>query len=299
MISFTLTIVVLVVSGTYLLLYLYRWEWNRAVVSGVFFIAALVTFSTAMVLRALGRLTERVEAVEHARAARDRAVRDVAGSIGEANADAATRRRFSWLERPPDGPAVFVPVLLGTGVLLSFAAWVLERLAGALAGGPLDRKTAVLLDPDLPLGTGPLRRPARGVEAPARTRAGRALGWVLAGAMLLLLFVGMVDAIRDATMSRVEDLEDPGTTEVVLWLEQRRDPRPADVIGLSLWTACRLRVPEDVTLVSLTAVDDDEVRIVLDRSLGPLGQRRFFGCLQDFTLDLVQAHVTDVVLTPA
>ena len=32
------------ISGTYLVVYLYRWEWNRAVISGVFFLAAEIAY---------------------------------------------------------------------------------------------------------------------------------------------------------------------------------------------------------------------------------------------------------------
>lgn len=47
---------------------------------------------------------------------------------------------FAWL-RPENvangrGPSVFVPVLLGAGVLLSAVAWVIERL-GHLTAGPV------------------------------------------------------------------------------------------------------------------------------------------------------------------
>ena len=47
----TLAAIVLVASGTYILVYLWRWEWQRAIVSGVFFLAALVVVSTLVVLR--------------------------------------------------------------------------------------------------------------------------------------------------------------------------------------------------------------------------------------------------------
>ena len=40
--------------------------------------------------------------------------------------------RFQWLSRP-DQLNVFVPVLLGAGVLLTGLAWLVERLARATA----------------------------------------------------------------------------------------------------------------------------------------------------------------------
>ena len=53
---------VMVAAGWYVFVYLYRWEWNRALVSGIIFLAAEVALLGALVL-------ERREA----RAAPDRA----------------------------------------------------------------------------------------------------------------------------------------------------------------------------------------------------------------------------------
>ena len=36
-----------------MIIYLYRWEWNRAIISGVFFVAAEVALATSMILRRL------------------------------------------------------------------------------------------------------------------------------------------------------------------------------------------------------------------------------------------------------
>ena len=45
------SLLVLVSSGTYLLVYLYRWEWNRALVAGIFFVAAEVAIAAGAILR--------------------------------------------------------------------------------------------------------------------------------------------------------------------------------------------------------------------------------------------------------
>jgi len=56
-----LALVVLVVSGAYLLIYLHRWEWNRALVSGLFLVAAEVVL-VGVVLSAIAYLVERLAA---------------------------------------------------------------------------------------------------------------------------------------------------------------------------------------------------------------------------------------------
>ena len=45
----------LVGSGAYVFVYIYRWEWNRALIMLGFFVATEVALSTALVLRALAR----------------------------------------------------------------------------------------------------------------------------------------------------------------------------------------------------------------------------------------------------
>lgn len=297
LIVLALILVVLSVSGAYLIIYLYRWEWNRALISGLFFVAALVVFSTTLILRSLRQLGDRIERLEGLRSSDGR---DMAGTIGTAN-DQRSVQRFDWLREPPRSMGVFIPVLLGTGVLLTFAAYVLERLAGVLAGPTLDRRTSQLLDPDLPLGTGPmLSAPAwTEREPPAATRVGRAIGWTVAVLVFAVLLAGAIDTIQDATESRPEDLTPGGSTTVDVHIDQRRDGRPAEIVAEVLWIACRGRLPRPTEVTSIVATGDHDARLTIDRELGRLSRRRFFGCLEDFTIEFVQADVTAYEVTPA
>ena len=82
------------------------------------------------------------------------------------------RARFAWLARP-EHMNVFVPVLMGAGVLLSGVAWLVERVARAtvrpvaerglsaqLDGLALPPHGFVMAEPDpLDLLRGPVRRP--------------------------------------------------------------------------------------------------------------------------------------------
>ena len=65
-IAYLLGAVVLVGSGGYVFVYLYRWEWHRAIVAGLFLVVAEVALATTVLLRRLAaldrRLTEVVEA---------------------------------------------------------------------------------------------------------------------------------------------------------------------------------------------------------------------------------------------
>jgi hypothetical protein len=116
----------LAASGAYTFVYLYRWEWNRALMSAAIFIAAEVAVMGSFLVQRLKSISQRLDA-----------------QIAAAKAPAATVRRdriaaarpptkvsFAWLSRP-EQMNVFVPVLMGAGVLLSGIAWVVERIARA------------------------------------------------------------------------------------------------------------------------------------------------------------------------
>jgi len=102
-------IVVMAAAGWYVFVYLYRWEWNRALVSGLIFLAAEVGLLAALVLDRLAKLSRRVEDIDQARAD-ERALRRLREHAPE------PARPFAWLDREQLSQMnVFVPVLLGAG----------------------------------------------------------------------------------------------------------------------------------------------------------------------------------------
>lgn len=132
----TIGAVTLVASGTYVFVYLYRWEWNRALISGVFFLAAELALATLLLAGRLQRVsadTAELRAELH----RQRAVQHLRATAP------APRDHFAWISRAGQGQLnVFVPVLLGAGVLLSGLAWCVERLGRLTARPALERGLA-------------------------------------------------------------------------------------------------------------------------------------------------------------
>lgn len=124
-----LAVIVLLASGTYVVVYLYRWEWTRAEFALLLFLAAEVALLGVMVL---GRLDRRP-----APAPVDRRV------LGHLRASAPPKGRpFAWLS-PRDGELpVFVPLLMTAGVLLAAVAWLVERIAGRTAVPVMERGLA-------------------------------------------------------------------------------------------------------------------------------------------------------------
>jgi hypothetical protein len=135
-------IVTLVASGAYVFVYLYRWEWNRAIISGVIFLAAEVALTTWILN---GRLRHLSRDVDHLREQRIRHhVR---------NGAPPAHRPFAWMS-DTSRMGVFVPLLMGAGVLVSAVAWLVERMARATAKPVLER--------DLTRRLGALSMPAQG-----------------------------------------------------------------------------------------------------------------------------------------
>jgi hypothetical protein len=132
-------VVVLMGSGAYIGVYLYRWEWNRALIAGMFFVIAEVGLGLALVLNRLGRLEERLDRADPGRR------EEVLGRLRETAPPA--RQHFAWLRESSQRTSVFVPVLMGAGVVASALAWVVERLAGATARPALERGLAARLAP--------------------------------------------------------------------------------------------------------------------------------------------------------
>jgi hypothetical protein len=129
--------VTLAASGAYTFVYLYRWEWNRALMSAAIFVAAEVAVMGSVLAERLKAINKRLDARD------DDAHRQRADRIRETAPPA--RISFDWLARPQH-MNVFVPVLMGAGVLMSGLAWIVERVARATVRPVAERGLAAQLD---------------------------------------------------------------------------------------------------------------------------------------------------------
>ncbi|GAB3348983.1 hypothetical protein [Modestobacter lapidis] len=136
--SWVLGTVALIGSGSYLFVYVYRWEWHRALLVGILFLAALVTLCTALVLRRLARLDTHLSP--------DTRSEPPPGALARLRAAPVEATPFRWL-RPEafDGGHIFIPVLLGGGVVVSGLAWLIERVAGSSARAGVEEELAAEL----------------------------------------------------------------------------------------------------------------------------------------------------------
>jgi hypothetical protein len=287
-----LTAVVLALSGAYLLIYLYRWEWNRAIISGLFFVTAEVAMATAMIMRRLRALED---GLEHA-SRRPEADAQVLARIRQA--DVARPHPFRWLAPDPGRTSVFVPVLLGAGVILSALAYVVERIAEATALPALDRRLArrlAVLAPPPAAVRSPVATAATLHRRPRPARPAMATAWALVAAASfgVLAWLG-VSTMLDATQTRPDPAERPVRTTITLEIVERH-PIDGDLeSAAALWVACRSSLGRGLPTEGEVVERGDTVALVLEPGIGRLASRRLTGCLSDLKLNLVRARVLDV-----
>lgn len=126
-------------SGGYLFVYVYRWEWHRALLVGILFLATLVGLCTGLVVRRLNAVADTVRT--SAVAPRP------PGALDRLRAAPVESRPFTWL-RPADldRTHIFIPVLLGGGFVVSGIAWLVERVAGGSARAGVEQEVADQLE---------------------------------------------------------------------------------------------------------------------------------------------------------
>ncbi len=268
-------------AGAYLFIYLYRWEWNRAIMAGVLFIAAEIALAAALIL-------DRLKSIERNMGS-GRPVETLHSLDAIQEAAPPPRRHFAWLS-DQDRVGVFVPVLMGAGVVISGIAWAVERLAASTARPVLERRLALRLQP-LALPAGGLTGTAP--SAPPLERRSRAS--LFKSLLIVLLLAGAlfvaIDQLGDLTQNR-PDARFTGQTSIELDLSIRdADLGAPAAAATSLWMACRGNVSSE--LEGLRVNPSGTVSLRLEPELGPYSMRRLNGCLEDGTIDGLQATLID------
>jgi hypothetical protein len=292
-----LTLVVLVTSATYMLVYLYRWEWNRALVAGLFFVSAEVAVVGTSLLRRLRAIEDRLEDSATAPTTLDR-IQESAPPLPD---------RFEWLRDQASRTNVFVPVLLGAGVVLSLLAHAVERLASTTAAPVLERRLAARLEP-LALPPGSLLAPGPGIADDRRhPGASGAQRWAnrafSAMAVVLGIFgtVQLIDIIADATQTRTDTVVAGRSVEVTYSVDTKGRVPDLEETAEALWVACRGVLNRSVLATEPTVEGDQIFRVVVTPAIGTHARRRLEGCLEDATLDRTTGHVVGIseIPTPA
>ena len=289
------------VCAAYTGIYLVRWEWNRAIIAGLFFVAAEVMLASMLVLDRIRRSEGRVLDAITSMASEDRSGpvvpldhSDVMDALRETAPK--TPDRFAWIRDRSGSMNVFLPILLGAGVIASALAWAVEQLARATLSPALERRLALQLDVLAVPAGGLLGAPVAEVEVHRRSWPRRIVVVVMVVVMGFLT-AGALDYVADRTQTR-PDVRDPDA-QTVLDLELRgaiADRDPDRVMG-HLWSLCT--GPDVFRSHSLPPPvvqhgPGGAVRVLVDTDVGHHGLERLRGCLNDAVIDKVQATVVNV-----
>jgi hypothetical protein len=277
---------VALVSGTYVFVYLIRWEWDRATISALVFVASEVLLVASLLVSRLNRLTAQLERVTNPR---------VLARITESRPP--PRVTFDWLDPSKGRVGVLVPVLMGAGVVLGGLAFAVERLARLTAAPVAERELARRLNRlELPSG-GLLPGPGTGVAAgpmPPR-RPWRAAG----SAVLVVLLLATGVLVLTERLQTRPDRDVPPVTVVQLSVEGKRTGATTGEIAAGLWSSCRATVPAGTEAqIDVGRPGTGVAWLTLEPGLGSFGARKLVGCLGDLRIERVRA--TDVsVVVPA
>jgi len=280
----------MVASGLYLFVYLYRWEWHRAVVAGVMFLIAEVALMGSVILDRLRAMEERLAAkVGVARTEGEKPVDATADIMARLEQSAPEPKvSFDWLSRP-DELSVFVPVLLGAGVVLSGVAWIVERVARLTASPALERGLALQLAPfALP------ERALWGAPEVAPPRRRSIAPHLAAAAFALILGSVGVDQLSDLTQDRPDPVLPYKESSILISASARGPARTPLQTTQALWGACTSQLGSGYEALSMTEVGGGSVEVMVRPRIGKYAERRLRGCLADGAVDKVGAHVQSI-----
>ena len=287
-----LTAVAAAASGFYMIVYLFRWQWNRALIAAIFFVAAEVALMAMVLLERLNRIERAIQdaPVSVARTAADDDLDRIRTHLRAAQAPPS--RHFAWLQDSATRHNVFLPVLLGAGVIMSGIAWLVESVAKRVAQPALDRPAVAAL--------GRLSFPVGGLlgsEGPPPVRERRFKKWMLVpGALLVIAMLGFgIDFIADATQTRPDEIDEGVVTMIDVRLAGVRPLNNLEQHGTDLYWACAAEsfaasLPEPLVV----AINDTDVRYLVHADLGEHGGQRFTGCIEDVVIPETQATVLQI-----
>jgi hypothetical protein len=118
---------------------------------------------------------------------------------------------------------------------------------------------------------------------------------VVLGVVGLVAGVLGVGALREATLSTHQRMPPDSRVEIVITAEDNQGEHDQSLLEMvhALVTACRLEVASD-PVGDVEEVGEGRFRAVLTPALDETNRRQFRGCLEDWTIDHVQADLISV-----
>lgn len=271
----------------YLIVYLYRWEWHRALISAALLLVIEGVLLCGILLARISRLEQRV-------AEADARTEDVRRRLAQNRK--TPQRHFQWLQPPEDDnhrTYVFVPVLLVAGALFSGAAWLIQRVARATSGGAERRLAGRLADLTAPLPRDDGREPRLEDRPAVRPRRPARTALAAAGLVAVAGVLGLgVDRLGDVFQTRPGAPLDSAASTVVFEVTIKQDdPRALEIAAGSLWEFCRRSTAARLDAAPLSRLGDGVYAGVVRPALREHDLLRLRGCLSDASLQSATAKV--------
>lgn len=274
-------------AAGYFVIYLYRWQWQRAILCGVVLLIVGVLLLGIVLWGRLARIEERIRES-------DRRQQDVLARLRQSQAREQGDDRFRWLEDPASRTYVFVPVLMVTGVVLSGIAWLVQRIASVTARPAADRRLAgrlsVLAAPDPAPDTD--LEDVRPLGGGSRGRTARLITVGVVGATLL---VSLVVGLADLTQTRKDQRNGSEATSVLVRVDMRGVPVTTErqsMAASQAWERCGNSTSTPLRRTTLGELGDGLFAGVVRPALTDHDRLRLRGCLEDTDVD--RAHLTVV-----
>ncbi|MGH2816991.1 MAG: hypothetical protein ACRDJS_00855 [Actinomycetota bacterium] len=274
-------IVALAASGVYVFVYLVRWEWNRALIAGIFFMSAEIALIGAALYEKLRSIERRMASQNSPQQALER--------IQEAAPD--PHNHFAWLTENRGDLNVFVPVLMGAGLVISALAWLVEKVARTTAQPVLERRLAMKMAPlAMPAG-GLMGRPSPGVVVRGTSNNQLLKKGLTAFALVLSVYLS-IDVLADLTQNRPDAPSLDRSTRLVMTVNTSDSDFYSPVVAArGLWNHCRGTVNQSSRVPGRLVAEAGLVTLVVQPAIGENAQKRLIGCLQDATIDHVSADI--------
>jgi hypothetical protein len=278
-------------AAVYLVIYLYRWEWQRAVICGVLLLAVEGFLVCVILLGRMGRLERRLSDA-------DARMEEVRRRLEHARETSSNGTAFGDTRDGVDGSHrtfVFVPILMVTGAALSGVAWVIQRIAAVTARPGAERRLAGRL--------APLAAPAGGVhgvitqleERPAvpAARPLRPLLTVLGAVAAVVLLVFLVYALSEATETREEARPNAAASTVVFRIQVHgtENVQARELAARDLWEGCRRSTASLNADASLGRLADGVYAGTIRPALSPHDMMRLRGCISDASVNRATATI--------
>ncbi|MEU6801006.1 hypothetical protein [Streptomyces neyagawaensis] len=275
-------------AAGYFVIYLYRWQWQRAILCGVVLLIVGLLLLGIVLWGRLARIEERIRES-------DRRQQDVLARLRRTRTG-EQGDRFRWLEDPASRTYVFVPVLMVTGVVLSGIAWLVQRIASATARPAADRRLAGQLS----VLAAPEPVPERDLEderPPGAGAPGRAARLFTVAVVGVALLASLVVGLADLTQTRRQERDESEATSVLVRVDMRGVPVTTErqfMAASQAWERCRNSTSVPLRRTTLGELGDGVFAGIVRPALTDHDRLRLRGCLEDSEVDRASLTVVGI-----